>query len=259
MPNTCVCGHTKASDDNIGLHRFPMKDESKLHQWLKALNLKETDIKESSRVCSRHFPNGDSKLLPSFHLGKRFASPKKHSTARAKRAIKRQKLSFPISDQPRSKSVSSQPESTDNDQHSRSVTPTSLVARIGEPLVSEQEYNIHELPSGSDDISVNDLSLLENDGQQADQNDIQVTVNVALIARVEALEAENKALKKQVSETKSYFTLRIMIPSSAFILALLTMRFYSASLSFWGLAIDYTTGDSTNQPLNRREKLNFPL
>ena len=82
MPNTClVCGHTKGSDDNVGLHRFPMKDKSKLHQWLKALNLKEADIRESSRICSRHFSNGDAKLLPSLHLGKRFASPKKCSTA----------------------------------------------------------------------------------------------------------------------------------------------------------------------------------
>ena len=208
-----MCGHSKGSDDNIGLHRFPMKDKSKLHQWLKAFNLKETDIKES-RICSRHFPNGDINLLPSLHLGKCFASPKKRSTACEKRTIKRQKLSFPISDRPRLKSASSQPESTDDDQHSRSVTPTPLLARIGEPLLTEGEYNIHELP----------------DGQQADRNDIQVTVNVALIARVEALEAENKALKEQVSETKLY--LRTMIPSSAFILALLTMRFYSASLSF---------------------------
>ena len=206
MPNSClVCGHTKGKDDNVGLHRFP-KDKSKLYQWLKALNLKESDIGESSRVCSRHFPNSDTNLLPSLQLGKHSASPKKRSTARAKRAIKRQKLSFSVSTQPRSKSASAQPESTDDDQHSSSVTPTCMTplsACIGEPLLSETEYNIHELPSGSDDVSVNDLSV--NDGQHADQNDIQVTVNAALIARVEALEAENKALKKQVSETKSYF------------------------------------------------------
>ena len=65
MPNSClVCGHTKGKDGNVGLHRFP-KDKSMLHQWLKALNLKVTDIRESSRVCSRNFPNGDISLLPS--------------------------------------------------------------------------------------------------------------------------------------------------------------------------------------------------
>ena len=142
----------------IGLHRFPMKDKSKLQQWLKALNLKEADITESSRICSRHFPNCDAKLLPSLHLGKCFASPKKCSTARAKQVIKRQRLSFPVSDHQRLKSASSQREST-GDQHSKSVTPTPLLACIGEPLLSESEYNIHELPSESDDISMNDLSL----------------------------------------------------------------------------------------------------
>lgn len=229
MPNTClVCGHTKGIDDNIGLHRFPMKEKSKLHQWLKALNLKETDVRESSRICSRHFPNGDIKLLPSLHLRKRFASPKKRLTARAKRAVKRQKLCFPMPDTVRSKSVSSQPESTDDDRHSRSVTPIPLLAHIGEPLLDEGDYAIHELPSGSDDTSVNDLSLPDtsvssiNGGQRADQNDVQVTVNVALIARVEALEAENEALKRQVSKRKSYFRVENIQNndiSSAFILA----------------------------------------
>lgn len=188
MPNTCLmCGHSKGSDDNIGLHRFPMKDKSKLHKWLKALNLKETDMSleyaaDTFRMviltCYLHSTSESASLLL-----------KKRSTAHEKRAIKRQRLSFSISDRPRSKSASSQPESTDDDQHSRSVTSIPLLARIGEPLLTEGEYSIHELP----------------DGQQADRNDIQVTVNVALIAWVEALEAENKALKKQASETKLYF------------------------------------------------------
>ena len=69
------------------------------------------------------------------------------------------KDSFPVYDHQRSKSASSQPESTDDDQHSRSVTPKSLLACIGEPLLNESEYCIHELPPGSNDISVNDLSL----------------------------------------------------------------------------------------------------
>ena len=100
--------------------------------------------------------------MVTLNLGKRFASPKKRSTACTKRAIKRQKLTFPISDRPRSKSATSQPQSTDDDQHSRSVTLTPLLARIGEPLLGDGEYNIHELPSGSDDISVSDLSMLDS-------------------------------------------------------------------------------------------------
>lgn len=146
-----------------------------LQQRSKALNLKET--MKSSRISSRHFSKGDAKLLPSLHLGKRFAS-KKRLTAHAKRAIKRQRSSFPVSDHQRSKSASSQHESTDDDQHSRSVTPRPLLACIGEPLLSGSEYNIHELPSESNDILMNDRSLHDsslNAGQEADQNDIQVT------------------------------------------------------------------------------------
>lgn len=81
-----------------------------------------------------------------------------------------------MSAQPRSKSASAQPESTDDDQQSSSVTPTCMTplsACIGEPLLSETEYSIHELPSGSDDISVNNLDNSLNDGQPAD---IQVHV-----------------------------------------------------------------------------------
>ena len=92
--------------------------------------------------------------------------------------------------------------------------------------------------------------------QQADQNDIQVTVNVALMACVEALEAEKKVLKKSWSLKLESKVSRVMIPSSVFILALRAMRFYYTSLS---LVIGCNTGDSTNQPLDAREKPNFPL
>ena len=97
MPNTrLICGHTKGQDENIILHRFP-KDKSKLQEWLRAFNLKESEMSVSSRVCGRHFPNGDSSLVPSLHLGKCFVSPKKRTSAQARRAIKRQRLFLPVS------------------------------------------------------------------------------------------------------------------------------------------------------------------
>ena len=60
-------------------------DKSRRQQWLVALSLTEDDVKEQTRVCSRHF------LLD---LGKSFASPKKTNTNRNKRAAKRSLRSF---------------------------------------------------------------------------------------------------------------------------------------------------------------------
>ena len=48
--------------------------------------MNETDLKSYSRVCSRHFPDGDATKEPKVNLGKRFASPKKRDHPRAKRA-----------------------------------------------------------------------------------------------------------------------------------------------------------------------------
>ena len=40
-------------------------------------DIREEVIKESARVCCRHFPDGDCSKEPSITLGKRFASPRK--------------------------------------------------------------------------------------------------------------------------------------------------------------------------------------
>ena len=51
----------------MSFHRFPKQPERRA-LWLE---LSESDIKdESTRVCSRHFPNGDSFKPPSLTLGK---------------------------------------------------------------------------------------------------------------------------------------------------------------------------------------------
>ena len=68
------------------MHRFP-QDKTKRLRWLKALGLKDDDVGSHHRVCSRHFPEGDTKThYPQLSLGKRFASPKKWWTGPAKRA-----------------------------------------------------------------------------------------------------------------------------------------------------------------------------
>ena len=98
MPNSCICcGRTKGKGDKVSMFRFPA-DEKKRKQWMETINLAEGNITEHSRVCSRHFLHGDPSNPPSLDLGKRFASPKKVSTERGMRAIKRtQSRSFPVS------------------------------------------------------------------------------------------------------------------------------------------------------------------
>ena len=91
MPgDTCVfCGNSCQKDPSVSIHRFP-KDPTLRSEWIKALELDASTIKDHHRVCSRHFPQGDTKNKPSILLGKRFASPKKSWTSRAKRAKSRE-------------------------------------------------------------------------------------------------------------------------------------------------------------------------
>ena len=86
-----VCDNTRHKDKNAPLHRLPQKDP-KRGRWLEALGLVEEDLKDFHRVCSRHFLDGDATKDPQLNLGKRFASPKKRWTSRAKRAQKRNVL-----------------------------------------------------------------------------------------------------------------------------------------------------------------------
>ena len=85
-----MCGNTRHKDKSVSLHRLPRK-EPKRGRWLEALYLVE-DLKDFHRACSRHFLDGDAIKDPQLNLGKRFASPKKRWTSRAKRVQKRNVL-----------------------------------------------------------------------------------------------------------------------------------------------------------------------
>jgi len=45
--------------------------------WLQGFEMREEDVKYYMRICSRHFPDGDSSKAPSTTLSKGFASPTK--------------------------------------------------------------------------------------------------------------------------------------------------------------------------------------
>ena len=153
-----VCGSSRTINPKDTFHRIPrQKDRRAL--WLKEFSLQEDDVKASTRVCSRHFPGGDATKPPSVLLGKRFASPVKRGPRALRARTREEEKMLRESRNPTPVSVTS----------SRSVTPlpaasstTSHTAEIGEQLVSESDYSIHELPdtlpsesSSSENVLVN--------------------------------------------------------------------------------------------------------
>ena len=121
------------------------------------------------RVCSRHFPSGDASQMPSLHLGKRFASPRKMRSPRGLRVIKaaKRKRSYPlVASTPKRHSTTTTPspstlravtsassEITDDDYNP--ISATKLSTSIGEPLLSD--YGVHDLPSVSDESCMSQL------------------------------------------------------------------------------------------------------
>ena len=65
----CVCNITQVKDTSATFHRF-RRDPAMRAVWLSVFGMQESDLKPSSRVCSRHFPEGDVKKTPSMTLGK---------------------------------------------------------------------------------------------------------------------------------------------------------------------------------------------
>ena len=80
-----VCRSPRAKDPSASFHCFPT-DLSKKQLWIEEFGLLEASVKPITRVCSRHFRNGDPANGPDKTLGARFASPKKRGTSRAQRA-----------------------------------------------------------------------------------------------------------------------------------------------------------------------------
>ena len=83
MPgHTCVvCGTTPTQDPDASFHRLP-SDPERRASWLDAFGLEESQLKAQSRVCCRHFRDGNAKNEPIVSLGKRFASPVKSKNPR---------------------------------------------------------------------------------------------------------------------------------------------------------------------------------
>ena len=225
MPNTCVvCGHIK-SKGNVSMHHFPA-NSAKRQQWLKALGREEGDLSEHTRICSRHFLNGDTSQVPSPELGKRFASLKKLLTERGKWAAKWAESS--PNQLPLKRQALKQASHVSSSSSSQAVSPMNsfsdpLLALVGEPLLSD--YNVQESP-GHEERTSSD-----------------VVVNAALIARIEVLEAENFKLKQQFGSAKpKYFRLEDIAHNDTFV------RFYTGFASYVVLLIFFEfLGPSVNR------------
>ena len=127
-----VCGNTRSKDPSVSMYRFP-KEQEKRRSWLTGLKLLEADVKDHHRICSRHFPDGEYGS-PELSIGKRFASPKKQWTSRAKRAKQRELDKEPVSS--RQSTPSSSRQSTPNS--SRQVSPVREMSRSVSPIELRQ-------------------------------------------------------------------------------------------------------------------------
>ena len=192
---------------HVSFHRFPPKSEpAKCKRWLLALGLSEGDIADHHRICSQHFPNGDSSQTPSLHLGKKFRSPKKVWTARAQRAAKRRSTNTEVPTSKRhlhcslSPAPTVTPASSEQTDGEDSAPGTRMYTPISEVLLGD--YSVCELPSGESALDTSDVS-----GSCTYESSTSVIVNVALVARIEALKAENKELHCQLSSHSKPFRL----------------------------------------------------
>ena len=133
-------------------------------------------------------------LCCAVHLGNRFASPKKMKSHRGLRATKRKAL-FP---EPTLKrhllSASPSPSA------SRPVTPTTSNATDGESsdLIVGTYNPYRSLFSEESCLVISSKSNADKGGEQS--SEAQVVVNTALVARIEALEAETRSLRSKLGK-----------------------------------------------------------
>ena len=181
MPNSCcICGLTKGKEKEISMFRFP-SNETKRQSWLAAFNMNPSEISEHSRVCSRHFLNGDSSNPPSLNLGRKFSSPRKLSLDRGKRVLKRSSRTPTPGPTSKQGKLSMSPTDTIYNTSTTDDDTNSLTASIGEPLMSD--YSVHELPGYESDM----------------------VIDTALKTRIEFLEGETKYLRSELTSKRSFF------------------------------------------------------
>ena len=95
-----------------------------------------------------------------------------------------------------------------------------LTAAVGEPL--DSDYQMYELPSDSSE-------LISQESATTTSQSTEVVINKALLARIEALEAENHSLKRQLKEStvkRQYFKIEHIRHDDKLV------RFYTGFISY---------------------------
>ena len=198
-----VCGNTRKKAPQLSYHRFPA-NPVKRSQWIRVFELDPEAIKPHTRVCSRHFMNGDPNNDPQANIGRRFASPIKKGSDRTTRAIGRKQTKRNLEVQSiltaNSNSASGSSSSTTVEGTSAlgqlptvTESPAEAMATDAEPmtaLVGEQlldNYQVIDLP---------------DDGSTTKDCSADHLVNTALLARIEFLEAECSRLQNSEQNLK---------------------------------------------------------
>ena len=219
MVGSCiVCGKNKSSSHQVSLHRFPKKHELRA-QWLSSLSLTESDVTEHSRVCSMHFRDGNPSNIPSHSIGVKFGARAIGDSERSKRAQKREATGTLRTPPASKRSCSSAESGNDQPPPSIIVSPVKTLAERRGSQGLDMELDVSYASSTGANLSdatfcsftpcssMHSLSpMLSSTPASAD---ISTTVNVSLVARIQALEAENSGLHQQLSRTgKSVFRIQ---------------------------------------------------
>ena len=63
-----ICGNTQRTDKTAKFHHIPATDQERRATWKQLFEISKDDIRPSTHIYSRHFPNGDRTKMPSLYF-----------------------------------------------------------------------------------------------------------------------------------------------------------------------------------------------
>ena len=196
MVNTCcVCGIRQGST-GITFHRFP-SDPRKRKEWLDSLEIDEKNLKDSHRICQRHFQFGITNTVPSKAIWTKLG-PADPSTDRSQRKRLRE-IQLPLLQTPspckpkRTKSATSHQIPTSSSPSPRSRNPSFQTPPQHSLVPRALSYASHTSGEEADgEVSTGESTPVHS----SDSNSTQATINF-LLFRLQRLQAENEKLKNE--------------------------------------------------------------